>query len=626
MQRSFTIGARVIAGVATGATLLLAADVQGDVEAAFSSESLYSYRVTHVPDHDQRRFGLPNDGAVHCAPTAAMNWMCYFSNHGQPGIPPGPANWMNPANYDAATAAIGLMGTLMLTAPPGGTSGYWCAFGLRAWLHDYPVLVLRTHLDMDSTPRLRQAASLGMGGGYVMVGVGWYLESGLVIERDGGHALTLTRAARSGSDQEIGWRDPGSHEGDLASQSPFSTETYAVEETFVLPIQYLFPRTMSKIVGYGGNGRQGYIDSLTVILPLFSLTTIPDLSALIRHEVLSFAGTDIEIPPEYYFPAEATMVDMDFHPDGKVMAVLEDAAGAARLYCIDLLTGEVVPCDDGMGLVDPKQVTVGRLRDIFVLDGNDIVRIRADQDPPQTWRRPLPAPVSGMVYDGAGDNVLLLSPETREILLYAYHLDIGPVPFSIPVDVPIGENPKICWNVFDGSGWLVSEASNSLWRMEVVPGVGVVAEEISHPALMAPADDIQAGDFGRIVVSVAGEVLEFMPDATGAWDLVPDPWFADMQTFGGPLLVPRSQTNYQEDEHGTDEFRHVLPDQFSDPELDCDADVIENGVVDVADLVAVILAWGQTGHGGFIRADVNQDGVVDVSDLVDVITAWGPCP
>ncbi len=55
----------------------------------------------------------------------------------------------------------------------------------------------------------------------------------------------------------------------------------------------------------------------------------------------------------------------------------------------------------------------------------------------------------------------------------------------------------------------------------------------------------------------------------------------------------------------------------------CPADVNQDDVVDVLDLLAVLSAWGQTGD---IPEDVNDDGVVDVLDLLEVLTAWGPCP
>ena len=47
-------------------------------------------------------------------------------------------------------------------------------------------------------------------------------------------------------------------------------------------------------------------------------------------------------------------------------------------------------------------------------------------------------------------------------------------------------------------------------------------------------------------------------------------------------------------------------------------DVDGNCVVDVDDLIAVILAWGQR----VSPADVNGDGIVDVDDLIMVILNW----
>jgi hypothetical protein len=56
----------------------------------------------------------------------------------------------------------------------------------------------------------------------------------------------------------------------------------------------------------------------------------------------------------------------------------------------------------------------------------------------------------------------------------------------------------------------------------------------------------------------------------------------------------------------------------------CPADVIENGVVDGADLSAVLSVWGTDG-GLYPRADTNGDGIVDGQDLATVLGGWGPC-
>jgi hypothetical protein len=41
----------------------------------------------------------------------------------------------------------------------------------------------------------------------------------------------------------------------------------------------------------------------------------------------------------------------------------------------------------------------------------------------------------------------------------------------------------------------------------------------------------------------------------------------------------------------------------------------------VVDLLVIIDQWGATDS----PADVNQDGIVDVSDLLIVVGNWGPC-
>jgi hypothetical protein len=55
----------------------------------------------------------------------------------------------------------------------------------------------------------------------------------------------------------------------------------------------------------------------------------------------------------------------------------------------------------------------------------------------------------------------------------------------------------------------------------------------------------------------------------------------------------------------------------------CPGDIDGNGVVDVDDLTAVILAWGPCGPP--CPPDTDGNGVVDVDDLTEVILGWGEC-
>ena len=54
----------------------------------------------------------------------------------------------------------------------------------------------------------------------------------------------------------------------------------------------------------------------------------------------------------------------------------------------------------------------------------------------------------------------------------------------------------------------------------------------------------------------------------------------------------------------------------------CTGDANGDQTVDVADLLAVIAAWGECSG---CTCDFNQDGVVDVNDLLEVIGSWGIC-
>jgi hypothetical protein len=57
-------------------------------------------------------------------------------------------------------------------------------------------------------------------------------------------------------------------------------------------------------------------------------------------------------------------------------------------------------------------------------------------------------------------------------------------------------------------------------------------------------------------------------------------------------------------------------------EVVCPADIDNSGTVNVADLLAVIAAWGAVGAN---PADITGDQIVNVADLLAVIGAWGAC-
>lgn len=71
-----------------------------------------------------------------------------------------------------------------------------------------------------------------------------------------------------------------------------------------------------------------------------------------------------------------------------------------------------------------------------------------------------------------------------------------------------------------------------------------------------------------------------------------------------------------------DEFVTIDNLQINATPLPCPADIDGNGIVNIADLLAVISNWG-SGPGN--PADVNGDGFVNITDLLGVISDWGNC-
>jgi len=73
------------------------------------------------------------------------------------------------------------------------------------------------------------------------------------------------------------------------------------------------------------------------------------------------------------------------------------------------------------------------------------------------------------------------------------------------------------------------------------------------------------------------------------------------------------------------------PSEFDTPEIDAFADVrpvypsdvTGDGIVGLADLLAVLAAWGTTGEPGTIVEDTNDDGNVGLADLLSVLSDWG---
>ncbi len=62
---------------------------------------------------------------------------------------------------------------------------------------------------------------------------------------------------------------------------------------------------------------------------------------------------------------------------------------------------------------------------------------------------------------------------------------------------------------------------------------------------------------------------------------------------------------------------------YRTPGPPCPADLDDDGLVGITDLIALLSAWGSDPGG---PPDLDGDGVVGITDLIALLAAWGPCP
>ena len=152
-------------------------------------------------------------------------------------------------------------------------------------------------------------------------------------------------------------------------------------------------------------------------------------------------------------------------------------------------------------------------------------------------------------------------------------------------------------SLIDFSAPLTVDANNSTWRF-AIDGEGKVF--------------VSNGSFAN------GRLYAFDADLTPRWD-VP---IANIN-IGGPAIG--SDGTLVVVGNGTQIKAYYTP-----PQSDCAADINNDNLVDVNDLLSVISTWGACANPNNCPADVapppSGDDMVDVNDLLAVITTWGKCP
>jgi hypothetical protein len=635
-----------VAAAAAAATL--AAPARADVvTAAYSGSDQFIYEIIHMPDLDQRRDaggpagGLPNNGSMYCVPTSCMNMCLYAANHGFPGMIPGPGNYQSQALYGTATSSIELMGILMGTNPSSGTSGGPAHSGLLLWVLGSglggKLTVSHLYKSSSYTPTFTKMSQKALNGQLVSFAYGRYEIDGtylgfpLVGDRTGGHMVTLSKAAASGSSKYLLCRDPAD-DGTNSTQSMFTNRELDVTDgLFFFCSSPACLRSMSALEYPSGDGKARLIDSYQTIKPKLGYTFTET-----GGQLQIFVGLPFVPPPGWTSLASShlfdavNVVDLIIDPDevGWYFVGADPSdPDMPVLGRADALSGQTEVIAD---LATAQAFVIGRKLDLYVLEDDKVLCINPEAEVPVAGSVPLPGPADALTYDELADEVVVLAVEERSMLRYRAGLPAGVPPTTVPVPdaIPLAGAGMIAINPSDSSTWVVSEASSSIWGWSggVAGGAGVV--EVALPQFEQPSC-VEFDDTGRMYVTDLGGVHELVQDEELGWQPAPAPEFADLPS-GQRMRVTRSHTNYDPAEHAGPGWNNIDPDELDHSGTiipDCLADLNGDGMVAIDDLLALLAAWGSA--PGFEPADFEPpggDGAVDILDLLRLLAAWGPCP
>jgi hypothetical protein len=625
---------RTFAALATAVAAACSAAASADITIhTYTNASNYHYRVTHMPDLDQVRDdccagGLGNDGLMYCVPTGTFNLFAYAANHGFSFMQPGAHNWQSNANYGLATSWILSLGITMGTNPITGTGGGWDN-GTYNYLSTYAPFMTASffYLNDDYTPRAFRMAKKGTQGGIIAFVYGRYQVIGSfqgkpLVQRTGGHCVTLNESKADGNGIIIRYRDPADVPINTF-QDPFATKEVtatAVDLAFDTDSEWV--RTVTAIAYPSSDGKYRVIDGFVVVKPIFGLSFqntggnfVLDKIAPIALEGLGGGTINLNsLGP--IFGVSELLHDADGE-DALAIVNVSAAAGFTQLRRIDTATGEQTPLGSFNTL---KRMTVGRDGLIYAHDGSKLYCFKPDGTlGSATSSIPIP---TALAYDDAKDEIIVYSIPQKKITRLNKSFQTVDT-WTIPTSFEVAGDGSVIVNPFDGSVWFDSDATDLLYRgAQVTDRQAATFTSFAVPGVVDPKG-LSAGDEGTLYVSTPAGLKPVKQQATGGYGVDPtNPFFN--KPVAGRLSLLRSRTNFNPLIHDGPEWQNILATDLLPIGVevqDCVSDLDGDNTTGPADLARLLGNWGATTG----NSDIDQDGVVGQADLALLLGAWGPC-
>lgn len=604
-----------------------------DVEYAFYVNSgIWGFDFSHMPDLDQVRDGLPGDGGMYCVPTASMNLFAYVANHGFPAVFPGPGCWQassGPA-YDEMTDNLALLGAVMGTSSVNGTNGEGWQIGMSVVLGPSGKFnVINKWAGGNSVPRVREMAQHVAMGGIVACAYGRYEVLGTIdgvplVDRQGGHAVTMQKAlANSGVSGVMWYRDPADG-GSAFTQSQYGSREMSFEQQAVrLDWQPLTVLNLDRMVitPAPDDGRLRIIDQYMAIRPKAGFAFQPASNGaqiFIANIGDLFIGQDFNLD---FSNLGGPMIDGIVNTQQTGVFVLVDPDDGAPEQLFEVLPFEEEPRLIGQ-LLRTKHLTISPWGPVYAASNIALMCIDPDHPEPEVIQVPIPQMPCDISFDTLNRRVMLLSAE-GVLMMVSDDLQGDVLEVDIPDSVPLNSSSKFSVHPGDGSVWIITPGSDSVWGLRMVVGGPVLVEEVSVAEIMRPGS-VDVDDQGVIHLNTLNGLYMLIPDKDGGWTAQVNELFPDVPA-GSAFMSSKNITNFDTAVHVGPRFRHLFPEEILKIGTftpDCPGDVVANGSVDLADLNLVLANFGTSVDPG-TSGDANHDGEVDLADLNMVLANFG---
>lgn len=574
-----------------------------------------------LPDFDQKRSVLPNDGKMYCVPTAWTNTLGFLANNGYPdamfGVW-GPQDWQSQGMYGHATATISKMGMLLNTDPYKGTGGNidglvdYCASEVGGFLIFYSNYAKPGNAFGPSPANVAAMMSLGA---VVNMNIGWMEWWTNHWERVGGHMVTVSRVLHAYSSPEIWWRDPVASDS-LTMQSQF---TNSISSAHPVPGFYSWKDDSTnyfglcwQLDGYTGSTK-GFLMGYTALWPNFGIGVDPVIGNVKLYFPLTWLRTDMKQSIEFHLPdAAKSMHDISFLPDmsAAIIAVMPTDQHPGQVQTVSLADGSVRVLHDLDG--DPTGLAVDRFGNVIVGDGATVIKIKPDTGD-VIGRVELPSRPAAIECDDSSDQVICVSDRLQD-----FHFI--PSDFSRVQTKQYGGGGgtgKITMSFHPKTGklWL-SDESAKLFEITDLAAERLESAQHTLPGVKS-VKSIQFNVGGEIIVYCDGSVREFTPSDAGG--LIPtEKTGFDRAGFGELFKLGRTRDTFVGRE-GLEPELDIDVDGAGLTELaDCPADFDGSGFADFDDFNAFV----QSFEAGELRADFDYSGFTDFDDFNAFVRAF----